>query len=356
MPEHLSAPPAVPTGQPARYRHPPLQPGQVDAPHHFLALPGFTFESGLGVEDFVLSYAVHGELSPARDNAVLVLSAIASHHHRLDFLIGPGRALDPARWCVIAVDAIGNGLTTSPSTSGCSPGLDFPSFNLRDMVESQRRLLDHLGIERVAAVVGASMGGMQALQWGVSHPGRIARVVAMTPMARTHPWAVAVNEAARRTLLADPDWLSGRSRGLSAWVTLMQLVCGRTPAALSAFGGPQAVADWIEERTRWQEGQGYQPVDWVYQSRAYDSHDVGSTPGAGGSLGSALARIDAATLVLAAPDDLYNPTEAAREAARGIRRVRYAEIPSRWGHQAATANDPAAARFIDREIAGFLAA
>ena len=125
----------------------------------------------------------------AADQVVLALSAIASTHHRLDFLIGAGRAMDPARTVVVAVDAIGNGLTTSPSTSTRQPGLDFPPFTIRDMVESQRALLDHLGVGQLQAVIGGSMGGMQALQWGVSHPRRMRRIVAMTPMARTAPFS-----------------------------------------------------------------------------------------------------------------------------------------------------------------------
>ena len=86
----------------------------------------------------------------------LALSAIASTHHRLDFLIGNGRALDPAQLVVVAVDAIGNGLTTSPSTSVLQPGMGFPRFTIRDMVASQLALLDHLGVSRLRAVIGAS--------------------------------------------------------------------------------------------------------------------------------------------------------------------------------------------------------
>ena len=140
---------------------------------------------------------MHGSPDATRSNVVLATVSLSGSHHRLDFLIGPGRALDPARWCVLCVDPIGNGMTTSPSNSQRQPGAAFPRFVLRDMVESQRYLLDSLRIDRLAAVVGASMGGMQALQWGVSHPDRVGVIVAMTPMAKTAPWAVAIVEAAR---------------------------------------------------------------------------------------------------------------------------------------------------------------
>ena len=179
-----------------------MQPGWIERPHQELALGDFRLESGEAIQDFRLSYVVHGASSGiaagclrGADHVVLALSAIGSTHHRLDFLIGPGRALDPADVVVVAVDAIGNGLTTSPSTSSHQPGMTFPRFTIRDMVASQRALLDHLGVARLKAVVGASMGGMQALQWAVSHGDRVERLVAMTPMARTTPWAAAINEA-----------------------------------------------------------------------------------------------------------------------------------------------------------------
>lgn len=336
--------------------HPPLQAGWIDRPHQTLSLGDFALENGAVIRDFSLSYVIHGELDAARSNAVLALSAISSTHHRLDFLIGSGRALDPARLAIIAVDAIGNGLSTSPSNSVLQPGLAFPRFSIRDMVASQCALLDHLGIARLQAVVGASMGGMQALQWGVSHPLRMVRLVAMTPMAKTAPWAAAINEASRRALMADPDWATGGIGGWAAWVPLMQLLSGRTPRQLdAAFDSPAAVRTWIEERSAWWRAQGFAPVDWVWQSHAYDAHDVGGTPRFAGDTARALAAIRAATLVLAPPLDLYNPVEAARWAAERIAGAVLREIPSEWGHQSASAADPLAAAWLNAEIGEFVA-
>ncbi len=351
-------------------RHPPLQPGWIDLPHLTLALGDFPLESGESIRDFRLSYVVHGlppEAAATRGAlagrpVALALCAVASTHHRLDFLIGPGRALDPGRMVVVVADAIGNGLTTSPSNSTLQPGSAFPTFGIRDMVASQAALLDHLGVGRLEAVVGASMGGMQALQWAVSHRERIGRVVAMTPMARTSPWAAAINEASRRALLrtravdaavaANDD-----ADAWAAWVPLMQLLSARTPAQVHAgFESAADVIAWIEDRTRWWRVQGFAPVDWIYQSRAYDAHDVGGTPGFGGDTAAALQSVTAPTLVLAPALDLYNPVEAARYAADRIPGGRFVEIPSAWGHQSASAADPGADAFLNRVIAEFLAA
>lgn len=340
-------------------RHPPLAQGWIDQPHQSLALGNFRLENGESIDDFKLSYVVHGELNADKSNAILALPALNSTHHRLDFLIGTGRALDPARYCVICVDAIGNGQSSSPSNSVTQPGLLFPQFGIRDMVESQRRLIvEHLGITRLYAVTGASMGGMQSLQWAVSHPEAVARVVAMTPMAKVTPWSTAINEVARRALMADPRWAEAghESAGCAAWVPLMQLIAGRTPAALAAeFSDGPAVLDWIAARSTWQQEQCFNAVDLVYQTRAYDAHDVGTSPGFNGDTGAALASIGARCLLLAPPLDLFNPHEAASSAAAAIPGARFEVIPSDWGHQAATSTRAEDAVFLNRVIGDYLA-
>lgn len=336
-------------------RHPPLQPGWIDAPHLHVALGDLRLESGEFLRDAHVSYVLHGPqrepgVPAAGVPVVLALSAVASHHHRLDAWIGPGRALDTGRHAVLAIDALGNGLASSPSNSVAQPGMSFPRFTIRDMVASQAAALDAVGVGALHAVVGASMGGMQALQWAVSHPERVARVVAMTPMARTTPWAAAVNECSRRALAA------GGERVWEAWVPLMQLLAGRTPAQVdAAFAGPAAVIDWIAQRTDVWAAQGFSPVDWLYQSRAYDAHDVGGTPGFGGDTAAALHSIRARTLIAAPPLDLYNPAHAARWAAQQIPGARFIELDSAWGHQSASAADALSVARLDAEIAQWLA-
>ncbi len=338
--------------------HHPLGPEHVDAPHRSWEAGDFRLASGAVVRDLAISWVEHGVDDPTGARTIVGLTAIGATHHRLDFLIGAGRALDPARWRIVVIDALGNGLTTSPSNSRAQPGPDFPAFTIRDMVVVQHLLLTkRLGLTRVHAVIGASMGGMQALQWGVSYPGFMARLVAMTPMAKTSPWSRVMNEAARRALTRDPAFAGGRyaappAQGWRDWALIMRGLVARTPRALAAQPDFDA---WIEAQQATILDAGVDANDWIAQSRAYDGHDVGATPGFGGDTVKALASIRAATLVLAPPLDLYNPVEDARGAAAAIPGARFAEIESIFGHNAAGPADAAAAAFLNREIAAFLA-
>src|SRR4029077_10175220 len=111
---------------------------------------------------------------------------------------------------IIATDAIGNGLTTSPSSSKMQPRMLFPRFNMRDRVNWQERLVrEKFGIKRLVTVVGASMGGMQALQWGVSYPEAMETLVAIIPLGRTPAWTTGVLEMLRQSIMADPKFQGG---------------------------------------------------------------------------------------------------------------------------------------------------
>jgi homoserine O-acetyltransferase len=345
-----------------RFNHPPLAPGHIDAEHRFAELGDVELESGEVLRGFRQSYVTHGTLDRDKSNAVLVCISLTGNHHRLDFLIGAGKALDPARDFIIAADPIGNGLSTSPSNSPHQSGMRFPRFTLRDMVECQYRLLTQkFGISRLRAVIGASMGGMQALQWAVSHPLFLHNCVAMTPMAKTHPWAVLVTETARSCLMADPAWTgdgfsASPVRGWRAYAGLMSALLGRTPQALAEFLPDCAEAHlWFGKVLAQHQAIGFDAHDYLYQSWAYEAHDVGMTPGFGGDTARALASIRARTLVAAPPLDLFNPAESARNAAARIPGAKLVEIPSVQGHQAATSLKAEDALFLNRAIGEFLA-
>ena len=340
---------------------PALAHGPNDPPHQLFKMGDLKLESGEVIKDFAISYVTHGTLNAKKSNAILMTASIAGNHHRIDYLIGPGKGLDTTKYFIIATDAIGNGLTTSPSNSKAQPGMKFPNFTIRDMVESQRRLVaEHFGITRLLAVAGASMGGMQAFQWGVSNPNFMDALVALTPMARTPAWSVAVNEATRKALMADDTWNNGNytkqpEKGWRGWVDVLLTLATRTPEGLKAdFPNALDVVPWIKGwEDRWIKG-GFDANNWIYQTWAYDRHNVGTTPGFNGDHTKALKSIKAKTLIITAPLDLYNPVEEAIEAAKYIPDARYVQVPSLQGHFTAAPAKAADVELQNRVIREFL--
>ena len=335
-----------------------------EAPHQLFALGDLKLESGDTIRDFSISYITHGTLNASKSNAILMVTAIGGNHHRLDYLIGPGRALDPAKYFIICTDAIGNGLSTSPSNSKAQPRMQFPRFNIRDMVSSQQRLVtEKFGITKLVTVVGASMGGMQALQWGVSHPEMTASIVPIIPLGRTPAWTTGVLEMLRQSIMADPRWAGGNyaadappEQGMRLWAGWLSGVITRTPGYQEYLypKAPDAVA-YLKgvEDAGWKR---MDAADWVYQSWAYDAHHLGTTPGFDGDYHRALKAIRPRTLILAGTGDLLNPEYEALEAAQYIGDVRYVAInPQRaMGHVSGAGISAPENELQNREIAAFL--
>ncbi len=342
-------------------KHPPLAADHVDAPHRELALGDLKLESGEAIVDYRQSYVTHGTLDAGRSNAVLICASLSGTHHRLDFLIGPGKALDPARWFVIATDPIGNGLSTSPSNSAAQPGMRFPRFALRDMVAAQHRLLtEGLGIERLHAVVGASMGGMQALQWAVSHPRFMARIVAMTPMAKTAPWAVLVTEAARSCLMADPAWTGDGfsaepERGRRAFVAPDERAGDED--ATGARGSCATATMPIAGSTACSRSSGRSP-----STRTTSSTSRGPTrrttsaraPASAATPRRRCARCRPRRWSSARRSTCSTPRPPAATRRQRWRTRAIVEIPSEQGHQAATSLVAEDAAFLNRVVGEFL--
>jgi len=336
--------------------HRPDQP-----PHQQYRIGDLTLESGEVIKDFSISYVTHGTLNAQKSNAILMVTAISGNHHRLDFLIGPGKALDTSKYFIVATDAIGNGLTTSPSNSQAQPRMKFPKFVMRDMVISQQKLMEHLGIKHVLAVVGPSMGGMQALQWGVSHPDFMDSVVALVPLAKTPAWSVVVMEASRKAIMLDPAWNGGNytappANGIRLWRDILGFLAARSPEMYRyQFANQADVLPWLKA----QEDAlltVFDANDWIYQTWAYDAHDVGTTPGMNGDYVKALRAIKAKTLIMVGQKDLLNPEWEPVDAARYIRDVRVVTIRPEaiTGHASAGGLFPADVDVLNTEIAGFL--
>src|SRR5436853_2430090 len=183
--------------------------------------------SGAQLSDYTLVYETYGALNAARSNAVLVCHALNASHHVAgtyageeksegwwDNLVGPGKPLDTDRFFVIGVNNPGScfGSTgpmhTNPAT-GRPYGADFPVLTVEDWVDAQARLLDALGIERLAAVLGGSLGGMQALGWALRHPDRLRHCIAVATAPNLSAQNIAFNEVARRAIITDPDFHGG---------------------------------------------------------------------------------------------------------------------------------------------------
>ena len=324
-------------------------------------------ESGETIHDFSIVYATEGTLNPTKSNVVLMVTAIGGNHHRIDFMIGPGKGLDTDHLFVIKTNAIGNGITTSPSNSATQHGTAFPHFSIRDMVQSQYLLLQHLGITHLVAVAGASMGGMQTLQWGVSHPAMMDGLIALTPMARTSAWSIAINQATRHALMLGPAFKGGNytEQPVAGWrmrADVLQVLGTRTPEAMrQQFAAPMDVLPWIDAQETAVAGSGADANDWIAQTWAYDRHNVGDTlvdgkAAFGGDPIKALHSIKAKTLVMSGELDLYNPVEEGIAAAQAIPDGRHLTIPSVQGHVAAAAGfKPADVEFINVSVRDFLA-
>jgi homoserine O-acetyltransferase len=337
--------------------HTPQQP-----PHQSYGEGDLKLESGEAIKDFAISYVTHGTLNAKKSNAILMVTAISGNHHRIDFMIGPGKALDPQKYFIICTDAIANGLTTSPSNSRMQPRMSFPKFTIRDMVESQYRLLrEKFGIDHVVAVIGPSMGGMQVLQWGVSHPDFMDSLVAMVPLAKTPAWSVAVMEASRKAIMTDAAWNNGNyesppEQGVRLWRDILTLLAARTPDMYAAqFKNGMDVLPWMEA----QETallRAFDANDWIYQTWAYDRHDVGTTRGFNGDTAKALASIKAKTLILTGTKDLLNPEFEPIEMGKNIPGATMKTISpgSVTGHAAAGGAIPADVEFLNKEAGAFL--
>jgi homoserine O-acetyltransferase len=345
--------------------------GPVETRHARLFEDGLGLDSGRRLGPVTVAYECYGRLSAARDNAILVCHALSGGAHAAgchegaakpgwwDVLIGPGKAFDTDRFFVVSSNVLGSCYgTTGPSSmdpaTGRPYGSRFPVVTIADMVRVQRGLVDHLGISRLRAVAGGSMGGMQALQWAVQYPDTVQSVVALATSPSHSPQQIAFNEIARRAVMSDPNWRGGDyydgeppRAGLAVARMLghvtylsdrgMERKFGRNRrAGARPFGFD---AEFEVEGYLQHQGQAF--VDrfdansLLYVTRAIDYFDLAP---AGGTLVDAFAGSRADFLFLTFSSDwLYPPRhlEAAAEAAREAgRAVTYREIPSDYGHDA----------------------
>jgi homoserine O-acetyltransferase len=346
-------------------------------------------QSGAALPSYELVYETYGTLNAARNNAVLVCHALNASHHVAgthagvprsegwwDNLVGPGKPLDTNRFFVIGVNNLGScfgstGPTHVNPASGQPWGADFPVVTVEDWVDAQARLLDALGIQRLAAVLGGSLGGMQALSWTLRYPQRVAECIAVATAPNLSAQNIAFNEVARRAIITDPDFHGGHyyahgvlpRRGLRVARMIghitylsddsMEEKFGRNLRRAGADGraaelgySTQDIEFQIESYLRHQGDKFSEYFDantYLLITRALDYFDPARGFGGNLSAAFAVARAQRFTLVSFTTDWRFSPARA-REIVKALVdnriAVSYAEIDAPHGHDAFLLEDP----------------
>lgn len=333
----------------------------ADPNRQFLPLANFKLESGVVLPAARVGYATFGTLNAAKDNAVLVPSYYGAEYRAYEFLIGPGKALDPTRYYIVATEMFGNGFSSSPSnTAAPFSGPDFPAIAIRDNVEASRRVLEHLGITHLRAVVGFSMGAEQAFQWAVSHPAFMDRIVPWCGTARAYPHGVVRLQSAIDALTADAEFKGGRYTtppvaGMRAWSTHWAAWVWSQEWWRRELFKPQQQT--VEEvlATRAERDRVRDPNNLILHARTWQKHNVGDTPGFGGDIEKALRAITAKVLYMPCETDLYFPIGDAKYEQQFLKDSTFLPVPSLWGHSAGGGGNPADAAFLNDAIRSFLA-
>jgi homoserine O-acetyltransferase len=277
--------------------------GLSGAPQQQIAhLGDLLLESGEVILDCAIGYHTVGQLDASRSNAVLVAPWFQGRSRRLVRQIGPGRLVDSSKYFVIAVDALGNGVSSSPSNSSLQPGGDFPRFSIRDMVESQYQLVTRIfELTHLKAVLGISMGGMQAFQWMTDHPGFMDKGISIVGSPQSQPDDRRRCQALIQGVQVTPPWK-------------------RALVALSRASPRAAVNELLVETH-----------NYVRQSQAIMSLDIAAS--FGGSMERAAAAVRAELLVVGTTQDREVNPDPAFDLAR-LTHARVFELDGRCGHQA----------------------
>jgi homoserine O-acetyltransferase len=338
-------------------------------------------QSGGLLASYQLSYETYGKLNAQRDNAVLICHALNASHHAAgvyqgqeksegwwDNMIGPGKPVDTDRFFVIGVNNIGScfGSTgpmhTNPVT-GRIYGADFPVVTVEDWVHAQARLIDALGIEKLAAVMGGSLGGMQALSWSLQFPERVRHAVVIASAPNLNAENIAFNEVARRAITTDPDFHGGHfyahgvvpKRGLRIARMLGHITYLSDDVMNTKFGrmlqsgevfkySTQEIEFQIESYLRYQGDKFSEYFDantYLLITRALDYFDPASAYQ--GNLQAALERARAQFLLVSFTTDWRFAPARSREIVEALvankRQVSYAEIDAPHGHDAFLLDD-----------------
>ncbi len=355
--------------------------GMVEAQRARFDTP-LELRSGAVIPAYELVYETYGTLNAAKSNAILVCHALSGHHHVAgsyagqakslgwwDNIVGPGRPLDTDKFFVVGVNNLGgcHGSTgpSSPNPATGKPwGADFPMVTVEDWVQAQARLADHLGIDSWAAVIGGSLGGMQAMQWAIDQPRRIRHALLIAAVPKLTAQNIAFNDVARQAILTDPDFHGGHfyqhqtapRRGLRLARMLGHITYlsddqmgekfGRTLRNKEgALGFGYGVEFEIESYLRAQGDKFADVFDantYLLMTKALDYFDPAHQHG--GDLAAALKPALARFLVVSFTTDWRFAPARSREIVNALlkndQNVSYAEITSNFGHDSFLLEDP----------------
>ncbi|WP_185268029.1 homoserine O-succinyltransferase MetX [Halopseudomonas xiamenensis] len=348
--------------------------GLVSPQRHVFTEP-LQLACGRSLPQYELVYETYGQLNASRSNAVLVCHALSGHHHAAgyhseddrkpgwwDACIGPGKPIDTERFFVVSLNNLGgcHG-STGPSSidpeTGKSYGGRFPMIVVEDWVNSQACLADHLGIDCWAAVVGGSLGGMQALQWAIAYPERLRHCVAIATASKLSAQNIAFNEVARQAIVSDPDFHEGDyaafgvipKRGLGLARMVGHITYLSDDAMGQKFGRELrserlnydigSVEFQVESYLRYQGQEFSERFDantYLLMTKALDYYDPARTHG--DDLARALEPVSAGCLVISFSTDWRFAPARSRELANALMAARkdvsYVEVEADQGHDA----------------------
>lgn len=314
-------------------------------------------DCGVALSPVEVAYETYGALNAEKTNAILVLHAFSGDAHAAgdggwwENMIGPGKAFDTHQYFVICSNVLGGCRgTTGPSSinpeTGCPWAMSFPAITIADMVRLQKMLIDQLGIARLLAVVGGSMGGMQALEWAVTYPEQVAAALPIAATARHSAQQIAFNEVGRQAIMADPDWNGGNyyggkppARGLAVARMVGHITYMSDQSMREKFGRRLRAPDQFEVESYLQY-RGSKFVDrfdansYLYITRAMDSFDLTQR----GALPSLFEGIRTRFLVISFTSDWLYPSYQSLEIVSALRSrncdVAYCNLTSHYGHDA----------------------
>jgi homoserine O-acetyltransferase len=305
-------------------------------------------ENGNLIRDCLIGYRTFGSLNSDKTNAVLFPTAFGWRSDGLASRIGPGKLIDSGKYFVIAVDSLGDGISSSPSNSKSQPGLAFPQFSIRDMVNAEQKLVvETLGLRHLRAVIGFSMGGMQAFQWAVSYPGFVDKIVSIAGSPQLTSYDLLLWHTAELALQSDPDWNQGKYSHQPSLrlMNMVQMLALQTPQYV-ATNTPRREYQNFEANLA-QGSDDLDANDTLRQIQALLSADVASP--FDGSLQSAAATVRSQVLVIVNKQDhLVNPLPASDFAK--MLHAPLVELEGNCGHRAHTCE----MKRISEAVADFL--